>query len=245
MEKTLIKGLRVLEAVARSEKPCGVSELAAEIGITKSNAFRMLQTLVAAKYVRHDAENGLYSASPRLFEFGMMIGARMDVRSVAKPVLTSVVEQTGENTSIGILDERDVLYIDRVDSPNPVRAIVRNGERLPAYTSSCGKVLLAWSPDDFVDTFAGHLVKHTDKTITNLDALKAELRRIRELGYSLTRGEWHVEISSVAAPIMDRSGKCVAALMVSGPTVRFSPEKTDQFIAAVQWGAREIAEQLA
>ncbi len=244
VEKTLIKGLKVLEAIARRERPCGVSELATELGMTKSNAFRMLQTLIGAKYVNQDAGTGLYSASVRLFELGLIVGSHIDVREVARPILAAMVDRTLENASIGILEGTDVFYVDRVDSPNRVRAVVRNGERLPAHTSSCGKVLLAYAPDTAVKGMRGHLARHTARTITSYPAFVRELARIRGQGYSVTRGEWHVEISSVAVPIQNRKGDVSSALMVSGPTTRFTEDKVPKFIEALKWGAKEIAARL-
>jgi DNA-binding IclR family transcriptional regulator len=243
MEKTLIKGLKMLEAVARSAEPRGVSDFAGELDITKSNAHRLLQTLVAARYVRHDPARGFYSVSPRLFELGMLVGARIDVRSVAAPVLRGIVERTGETAAVAVLDDREVVYVERIDSPNRLRIVVRTGERLPSYCSSSGKVLLAWAPEEVVDSLTG-LTRYTKHTLTDLPSLKAELDRIRRRGYAVTRGEWHLEISSVAAPIRDRAGKVIAALAISGPTERFKANALKSYTEAALWGASEISAQI-
>lgn len=245
MEKTLLKGLTVLEAIARSPQPRGVSEVATELGMTRSNAHRLLQTLTAARFVIHDPVEGQYSASLKLFELGMLLGSRIDVRAVARPIMTSIVEKTGENASLAVLDERDVIYIERVDSPNPVRAVVRTGERLPSYSSSSGKVLLAWSDERVIDSFKGHLKRFTKHTITDVDELRKVLQRVRKSGVCVTRNEWHLELSSVAVPVHDRAGKVVAALAVSGPTSRFKPKDVDGYLSAIQWGAREISVRLS
>ena len=234
----------LLEAIARGNAPRGVTDLSKELDLTKSNTFRLLQTLVAAKYVRHDAQTGLYSASPRLFELGMLVGNQLDVRVVARPVLVSLVGSTGESASIGILEGADVLFLDRVDSPNPVRAILRNGERLPSYASSCGKVLLAWSSDEVVNALAGRLTRFTAHTLTSMRALRRDLSLIREQGYAVVKGEWHLEISSVAAPVFNRDDVIVGALMVSGPSVRFTDDKITNLIDAVRRGAKRVTERL-
>src|SRR5437016_5187744 len=90
METTLVKGLKMLEAVARSDGPRGVSELARELGVTRSNAHRLLQTLSALGYVRHDVERGQYESTLRLFELGSGIVARLDLRTVAHPIMQSL-----------------------------------------------------------------------------------------------------------------------------------------------------------
>ena len=245
MEKTLLKGLSLLEAIARSPEPRGVSEVAAELGMTRSNAHRLLQTLTKARFAVHDPVQGQYSASLKLFELGMLLGARIDVRAVARPIMEAIVGKTGENASLAVLDEHDVVYIERVDSPNPVRAVVRTGERLPSYSSSSGKVLLAWSEDGVVDSLKGRLKQFTRHTITDLDELKKVLAKVRKSGVCLTRNEWHLELSSVAVPVYDRRKKVVAALAVSGPTTRFKPKSIETYVSAVQWGAKEISARLS
>lgn len=245
MEKTLLKGLSLLEAIARSPEPRGVSDVAAELGMTRSNAHRLLQTLTMAKFAVHDPVQGQYAASLKLFELGMLLGSRIDVRTVARPIMEAIVGRTGENASLAVLDEHDVVYIERVDSPNPVRAVVRTGERLPSYSSSSGKVLLAWSDTVVVDSLKGHLEPFTKHTITDLDELKRVLARVRRSGICVTRNEWHLELSSVAVPVHDRQGKVIAALAVSGPTSRFKPKNVETYISAVQWGAKEISARLS
>jgi len=244
MEKTLLKGLTMLEEVARSDEPCGVSDLARRVGITKSNAHRLLQTLVAAKYVTRDSAAGTYSASPRLFEFGMLVGSRIDVRKAALPIMRRLSQQTGENVALAVLDAGEVMYLERIDSPSPVRSVVRTGQRLPSYCSSSGKVLLAFAPQGDVDALEGKIVRFTDRTVADVPALKADLAIIRQQGYGLVQGEWHREVSSVAVPIQGRRDGLVAALAISGPTDRFTPQAIARHIAAAQEASAEIAEQL-
>lgn len=245
MEKTLLKGLLVLETIARSPTPRGVSDIARELGLTRSNAHRLLQTLTAAKFAAHDAADGRYSASLKLFELGMLVGGRIDIRGIARPVMASIVQKTGENVSLAVLDTHEVVYVERVDSPNPVRAVVRTGERLPAHSSSSGKVLLAWADEAAVDSLQGHLKRFTSHTITQLAELKRVLSRVRRSGFCVTRNEWHLELSSVAVPVFDKHNAVVAALAVSGPTSRFQAKKVEAYVKAAQWGARAISAQLS
>ena len=98
--------------------------------------------------------------------------------------------------------------------------------------------------DATVKQMRKHLHRYTERTITDYAAFLKELARIRQQGYSVTKGEWHPEISIVAVPIQDRRGEVTSALMVSGPTMRFTSDKVPKFIEALQWGAKEIAAQL-
>lgn len=244
MEKTLVKGLRVLEAIATRKEPCGVSELAVELDLTKSNVYRLLQTLTATDYVNYNADSGTYRPSVKLLELGLIVGSHIDVRKVAQPILAQIVARTEENTSIGILEGHDVLFIDRVDSTHRLRAVVRNGERLPAHTSSCGKVLLAYAGDRVIADMRDHLTRATDRTITDFDAFRAQLAEIRAQGYYFSRGEWHSDISSVSVPIHGRNGQVDTALMVSGPTIRITDDTLPSLLEALKWGAAEISSLL-
>jgi len=244
MDKTLIKGLRVLECVAGSSEPRGASDLAAELGMTKSNAYRTLQTLVSMKFLHHRPGRGTYEPTLRLFELGMKVGGRLGVRTAALPILRELVERTGENASVAVLDDREVVYVERLDSPNPVRSVVRVGERLPAHCTAAGKALLAWAPEEIVESMAGLLHRHTEHTITDMEGLRAELACVRETGFASARGEWHLTVTCVAVPVRNRSGEVIAAINVSGPTARFGTAQMKKNAAAARWGAEQILEQL-
>lgn len=234
----------MLEAVARRKDACGVSELATELEMTKSNVYRLLQTLSAADYVRHDPVGGTYAASVKVLELGLLVGSHIDEREVAQPILSEIVARTEENASIGILDGAEVLFIDRVDSPQRLRAVARDGERLPAHLSSCGKVLLAHAGDAALDAIQGRLAAGTDRPAPDMDDLRRELAAIRDQGHCFSRGEWHPDISSVAVPVVNRRGRVTSALMVSGPTSRVTEAKLPAFLRALTWGAAEVASLL-
>lgn len=241
MEKTLVKGLKVLECVSRSRGPLGASDVAAELGMTKSNAYRTLQTLVAMKFLVRLPDQAAYEPTAKLFELGMLVGNRYEVKEHARPVLQEVVRITGENAVVAVLDDREVIYVERVDSPNPVRSVVRTGERLPSYCSAAGKALLAYSPESLIESMADILVPFTERTITDVAALRADLVEVRERGVSEVFGEWHAQVADVAVPIRASSGRVVAALGVSGPADRFGASQVRSCTEAALWGAEEIA----
>ena len=239
-----MKGLRVLECVARSREPRGASDVAAELGMTKSNAYRTLQTLVEMRYVSRLADKPAYQPTAKLFELGMLVGNRFEVKALALPILQEIVRRTGENAAVAVLDGMDVVYIERVDSPNPVRSVVRTGERLPSYCSAAGKVLLAHAPEHVVDSLDGTFVSFTIHTITNLRDLRADLARIRDKGVCTLRGEWHLQVAGIAVPIFDTAGKVIAALGVSGPADRIRAPQMRSCTEAARWGAEEFRRQL-
>src|SRR5882724_5892417 len=121
METTLVKGIRMLEAVAASDGPRGVSELGRALGMTRSNAHRLLQTLCTLGYVRHDPERGQYESTLRLFELGAGVAMRLDVRTLAHPVMQTLARRLDENVILSVRDGHEVLVLDRVEGTRALR----------------------------------------------------------------------------------------------------------------------------
>src|SRR6187549_1638579 len=122
MDKTLVKGLDVLEALAQSESSRGVSELARELGLTKSNVHRTLQTLCAVGYVRKNEASGEYECTMKVPRIAAAILGRVDLKRVAEPFMQAVAASTQETVHLSILDDIDVFYVHKIDSAHPVRA---------------------------------------------------------------------------------------------------------------------------
>jgi len=244
MDTTLLKGLAVLEALAASREPRGVTELAHELGLLKSNVHRLLQTLAARGYVRKDAASGRYECTLRIWELGALVAGRLDVRRVARPHAAALAERTAETVHVSVLDGTEVLYIDKVESPHPVRAYSQVGGRAPAYCVATGKALLAHAPDEVVAGLGGELGRYTPRTITDPEALRKELRRVREVGYAVNRGEWREAVGGLAAPVFDVSRAAVAAIGLSGPTDRLNPSRVREWAPLVVAAAGAISREL-
>lgn len=244
METTLVKGLKMLEAVARSDGPRGVSELGRELGITRSNAHRLLQTLYSLGYVRHDPVEGRYEPTLRLFEFGSGIATRLDVRAAAHPVMQSLAREVDENVILSIQDGHDVMVIDRIESTRTLRTYTPLGARSPMHSTSPGKLLLAYAPDDVVSAVARGLAKFTPRTIADRAQLDAELARIRQQGFATVRAEWHEDVAGISAPIRRSGGTVAAALSVSGPVMRFKPTQIKAHLPRLLAAVQEISTRL-
>jgi DNA-binding IclR family transcriptional regulator len=242
MDKTLLKGLMVLEAVTAVENPPRtIEELAARVGLTRSNTHRTLQTLAHAGYIVKDDEGGGYRATVRLFELGARQLAQLDVRKLAQPMMRKLAERSGETVHLSILDGIEVVYIDKIDSLQPVRAYSYVGGRAPAYAVATGKVLLAFQPDGYIARCDGVLQAHTPRTITTMAALEEEMRKIRRQGYAANRGEWRATVGGVAVAIFNSLRQPVAALGISGPLERLSAARMKELAPAVAECANEIS----
>lgn len=244
METTLAKGLQVLEAVARAERPCGVSEIARATGLTRSNAHRLLRSLSDLRYLRHDVENGHYSVAAPLLELGFLAARSLDAHAVAHPIMVELAKQTGENIVMSILDDGDVLSVDRVESSAPIRSYIRIGQRTPSHCTSPGKALLAHADESQVMAAAAKLVRFTNRTIVTVTDLEAELARVRRAGHAVSRGEWREGVNGIAAPVRNRAGQVRAALSVSGPAERFKPARIKMLLPLLMAAVAEIGAQM-
>lgn len=224
MNKTLLKGLVLLETMANNDKCSGVTELANELSLSKSNVHRLLQGLVHQGFVRRQPETGRYELTMKLWELGAKVFRRLDVRREALPYMKLLADETLETVHLSILDGTDALYIEKIDSPQPVRAYTTVGGRSPATSVATGKAMLAWADESTIANAAEKLQRHTPKSIATAEELHRQLKQIRANGYAVNTGEWREQVVGVAAPLRDATGHVVGALGISGPSERLTDE---------------------
>ncbi len=244
METTVVKGLRVLEALARSPSDRTLTDLAAECAMSKSNVHRLLRTLEECGYVRRNPESRTYKATLRLWELGVSIFSRFDLRAYARPHLRELAAVTEETTHLSVFDGEGVLYLDKVDGIHAVRTYVNIGDRAPAYCSSTGKAMLAYLPDETVKRAAGNLKRFTDNTVRSLAQLRADLERIRQRGYSETSGEYRAGVLGYSTAIRSPSGEVIGAIGVAGPEERMRARDLTATIEAVLAAGHRIETDL-
>ena len=234
MDSTLAKGLAVLEWMARQQRDCRLTDVAQAFGLARSNAHRTLQTLVECGWAEQD-ENSAYRASLRLVELGALVGASGDLKSRLHPPLAALWRATGETIHLTVLDGGEVVYLDKFDSPLPVAAYSRVGGRVPAYCVASGKALLAAARLDRAALLAllGPLQGHTPHTLTDIDALAAELESCRARGHAVNREEWREGVCGLGAPVFDAHARAVAAVGMSVPAIRFARERQRELAAAL------------
>ncbi len=244
MDTTLLKGLNVLELLAQSEQPKGVSDIARGLNLTKSNVHRTLQTLVAAGYVRVGSRPGTYVCTLKLFELASPLVARLDVRQLAEPVMQALAGKTQETIHLAVLDRLEVIYLHKIESPQPVRAYSSVGGRAPAHAVATGKVLLAWQDAATLATLPERFERTTSRTLPDRDALLAEIAQVRAQGYAINRGEWREGVCGAAAVILDAQRQVIAAVGISGPSERLRPAALRKHAERVVEAARDISRSM-
>jgi IclR family KDG regulon transcriptional repressor len=243
MDSTLVKGLGLLEWLARQPRECGVSEVARGLGLSRSNAHRTLQTLVGCGWAVQNAETSAYRPSLRLFELGALVGSAADTAALARPHLAALAAATGETIHLACLDGADILYLDKFDSPLPVAAYSRIGGRAPACCVASGKALLAAERLDVAALRAlfGRLEAHTPNSIIDFAELHAELARTAARGWGENREEWRLGVCGLGAPIFNARGSPVAAVGMSVPSIRFGRAQARTLAAQLVACARDAS----
>ena len=245
MDKTLLKGLLVLEVLADMEgESRTIDDVAARVGLTRSNTHRTLQTLLHAGYVERDADNGAYRGSMKMFALGVRQLANIDVRRIAPKYMTALAKETGETIHLSVLDGVEVIYIDKIDSSQPIRAYSMIGGRAPAHAVATGKALLSVQPEPYLESLPKKLPRFTGATITDRALLRTEMAKAARLGYAVNRGEWREGVGGVAAPIFDGFDRPVAAVGISGPLERLSIARMKELAPAVVRVASTLSKSL-
>ena len=244
-DTSLARGLRVLAHLALAARPVGVTEIARAFDVPKSNMHRQLNTLVAEGFVSR-GPGGRYRASLKRWRLGLATYNGLGLVRLARPALEDLVEATEETVHLSILDDGDVIYIDKIDSPQPVRAYSRLGGRAPAHCVATGKALLAHLDRTRLDALVGRgLARFSPNTIVAGRALQAHLAQIKVAGLAINRGEWREDVFGIAAPIRDATGTVAAAVGISGPKQRLGERRLKRLVPFVTRAARTIEAALA
>ena len=235
-----------IELLCKQTRGLGVRELARELGVGKSTGHRILQTLEEHGLARQDPENERYVITARLIKMASMIQRNLDLRRVARPFLSALQNRCDETIFIGVLDSAEVVVVDRIDSSEPLRMTHEIGYREPAHSTALGKVLLAGLTEQELVAVcqSAELKAFTEKTLTSPELLKSELKRVRLSGFAVDDEETLTGVRCVAAPLRDAMGRVVAAMSLSGPSVRLPPERISSLAQDILAAAEGISSEL-
>ena len=238
--QSLDRAMGVLKIVA-SGSGMSLTEIAEASGQSASTAYRILITLQKRRIVEFDETRQLWHVGLEAFRIGSAFLGRTSIVEQSRPVMQRIMTTTGETANLAIVDGSDVVFVSQVETHDPIRAFFPPGTRGPAHASGIGKALLACFPQDQVEDILDHeMTAFTDKTITDKDALLAELARIRERGWAIDDGERTQGMRCIAAPIFNPFGEAVAGVSLSGPSIRVTPDHDEEFGAFIKQAALEI-----
>lgn len=244
--QSFARGLEVIRSFSANAPRQTLSDVAARTGLTRAGARRILLTLQTLGYVESDGK--LFALTPRILDLGFAYLSSMPMWNVAEPVMEELVEQVKESCSAGVLEGTDIVYVLRVSTRKIMRNSLGVGSRLPAYCTSLGRMLLAGQPDDEVLRLleASPIEARTRYTLTEPEAILAKVQQARRQGWCMVNQELEEGLLSIAAPVVNRAGRTIAALNISGQVNRTAPRQMQEtMVPALRAAAAEVSRRLA
>ena len=243
----VVKTLAVLEALANSEYGKPLKEIAEEVGLVKSSAFRILFTLKEAGYVEQPETNGIYRLTLKTAGLSRRNAKRLGLATVARPHLVALREKLDESVALAERLLESVILIDVLETSHPLRLTFHIGDDCPIHATALGKAVAAFlSPKELaIFLKQSKLAQYTEYTYTKMRDLKLDLERTRRAGYSLNDQETVAGAFIVGAPIFDAHSSVCGSVSVNIPTARCSTARKKLLTASVTEVGRRISDDLA
>jgi len=235
--------LSILKAFSEERPAWSLTELSAEVGLSKATAHRMLSVLEREGFVFRPSGSTDFQLGPEIIVLGALALKSVDVRTVARPELQFLAETTGEDASLESLVGTEVLILDEERGRGLLGLGTEVGTRWPAHATATGKVLLAGAENPMTEPMEG-LHSMTAHTITSWETWTETLSEVREKGYATNIEELEYGFHSVAAPVRDREGRTIASLSVGGSTHRVTEDRIPELARAVREAASRVSERL-
>jgi len=239
--QSFARGLMVIRALGTAARPVTLSEVADATSLSRAAVRRILLTLVELGYVGQDGR--LFSLLPRVLELGYAYLSALGAPELAQPVLSELAQRAGESCSMSVLDGEDIVYIARVPTRKIVTISLGVGMRLPAYVTSMGRVLLGAAGSERLQAVLAHapFPARTPKTLTDAARLAARIRADHAQGYSVVDEELEIGLCSIAVPVLNASGRAVAALNIGASRGGYTPADLEQrFLPLLRQSAAQL-----
>ncbi len=240
------RALVIVELLLRTRAPLTVREVAAGTGINRTTAHRLLGALHRRGWIERIAEPAGYRPGLR---FLALVRASLNGRDFVdevRPTMERLSLLSRETVHLGVLDNHDVLHIEKVDSPEIVGVSSRVGTRAVPHVTGLGKALLASGPDEELESYVGHArTRSSPATPFDPEAFRAEIALARRRGYSIDDGESSAGVRCLAVAIRGVGGSPLFALSLTGPSGRFTPERMESCVPEMLAVARELTTRFA
>lgn len=242
--RPVMRMFAVLEFIASQGDFVSIQMLARETGLPKPTLHRMLNSFVAEGLLIRQTDPRLYGTSPRLRAFAESLLFNATQTGARHTVLRALVNELGETCNITTLSGDEVLYLDRVETPEPLRFHLGPGSRVPIHCSASGKLLVSQMSKESRHALLSRaeLEEFTDATITDFDALEAELDRTRERGFGIDDGEFIHGLVCFAVLVPGSRGHFGQCVAVQGPDFRISSSDVERFVPPLRRAAQALRE---
>jgi len=244
--KSIDKALDLLEFLSVNEQEIGITEIGKNLHLGLSTVHRILFTLKSRGYVIQNRNTKKYRLGIKLFTLGCAVQSTKRLVEITKPYLRQLSQSTHETANLAILEGEEVIYLDTIGSPEVLRTEIMAGTRTPAHCTALGKVLLSSISDsEFESLYKSDepLSSLTSKSISSLEELKKNLKKVKKQGYSVDREEYKIGINCIGVPIFRRNG-IIAAISITGPASRFTIDEMEKVKGKLMTISKEISNQL-
>jgi len=222
------RAAQILDCFGFDHQELSVSEIGAKTGLHRSTAHRILMALEYNDLIKQNPSTGKYHLGIKLFKLGHQAVSQLNLREICRPFLSRLMNDTKETIHLAVLDDDQVLYLDKVEGPHALRMPSRVGRYIPTYCTSLGKAMLSCLDDQEVKSILRRqtLKPHTENTVKNINQLLADLGSVRKRGYAVDNEEIEIGLRCVGAPLRDYTGGMVGAISVAAPSARLSEKNT-------------------
>jgi DNA-binding IclR family transcriptional regulator len=244
--QSLGRAFAILEEVARHREGIGLADLSKRVGLHNSTAFHLAKTLVSLGYVRQEKETKRYRVGRPLFALAASCLDEIEMVNVATPILEALSRETGESAHFAVRMGDAVVVIARTSGPGAFQLTDRVGVVRPAHCTALGKMILASLRPDQLERFLARaeLKPSTEKSITEIPALKREIAEVRQSGIAFDDGEFNPEVRCVAVAVKDFTGGTIGALGISGPVWRLTIQALQTRAKILQAAADRLSIEL-
>ncbi|HOL17343.1 MAG TPA: IclR family transcriptional regulator [Bacillota bacterium] len=231
MSRSLERGLRTLFFLS-TRKSVGVTELAQELQINKSTAYRILETLQKYNMVEQSKSSAKYRLGPAILRLSDQLYKNLNIIALARPHMIRLADEVGESVHLCLLCNDSAVVIEQIITNSRLIVNAKIGNIEPLHASSVGKCLLAFSEPAIMEQLLNRMEfpAFTDKTITDREAMRAEIEKIKAQGYAVDNGELSSDIKCVAVPVYNHMGEAIYSLGISGPLTRMTESKTEDTV---------------
>ena len=242
---SLARAVSVLEMLGESDTPLSLSELCRLMNLHKSTAHRSLMVLEQSGLIERTPENR-FRLGLKLYELGNRAVEQIDLRTRVRPYVSRLSAQIGETVHLGVLQKSSIVYLDKTGPNRKICTSSKSGTSNPVYCTSMGKAILAFLPQDEVEQIIANLkfVRYTENTLCTREDLLKSLEKVRRRGYAIDDEEIELGVRCIGAPVFNQDHRAIAALSVSGPTLRITVQSVPALAERLLRCCREISTSL-
>jgi DNA-binding IclR family transcriptional regulator len=241
------RALEILEFLLQRGEPATVADIVTALRIPKSTAYELVRTLSEAGYLEAARRGAGVYLGRKLFELGMGYRSQVDLLRDGSQIVEELRDATGETVQLSVLENDMMLVLLKEEGSHPIRIISRVGSRVPVNWAAAGRLLVSDLDDAALEALLQRSVRQspTGRSLTDVPKLIQQIRKFRKQGYATELNETNEHAGCVAAPVIDGSGRCVAAISIVAPEHRLGKANREALIRKVREAAAKLSSRLA